>query len=60
MFAASPFTAVPFASAEDAGPPPPAPTRRFAVPLAARPVVLAAYRRIVPDKAEPGPPPATP
>lgn len=37
-----------------------APSRRFVVPFAARPVVLAAYRRIVPDKAEPGPPPTTP
>ncbi len=60
MFAASPFAAVPFASAEETGPPPPPPSRRFAIPGAARPVVLAAYRRIEPDRAVPGPPPATP
>ncbi len=39
--------------------PTPTPERRFVIPGAARPVVLAAYRRVVPDKAEPGPPPTT-
>ena len=39
--------------------PTPAPSRRFVVPLAVRPVVLAAYRRVAPDRAVPGPPPAT-
>lgn len=36
------------------------PSRRFVVPLAARPVVLSTIRRIAPDKAEPGTPPTTP
>lgn len=59
MFAASPLASVPFASAEDAGTPPPAPARRFVQVFAARPVILATVRRIAPDRAEPAPPPVT-
>lgn len=36
------------------------PERRLVQAHAARPVVLKAFRRIAPDKAEPGPPPTTP